>query len=474
MFQYRIAYGCWLNDSNRQPIENEDWPSIRIDEDTLSSLDFTMDFLEKAGYNCFDVFGLITNHSWEDDIPSTITKERVEKVRQVIDIVHRHGLKVIYGLGVYSWGFDGIISRNPKVRGTNPQAMCASSPESETIMRSVIDFVMSTFDIDGFHLEAADQGRCDCPACRERWPEDIDYYNSINILTAKAIREKAPDRLLLVNTSGYLRWGDTFNAKELEKIRDLGKYIDIFIDVGSHGAFVADADRNDFLKDYDASFGNSGGFWIYPPQRWARNRWLIPHVFANHESLLSLYRDGGNAAEMYLSPLNNPGAAVTMYANGLYLQDPESDPRENLEKAVEAIYQPGCEEQKKRITAIFEEAEKLFFGCYHPQRDRQLPEDLSDGVEHVFAWSVEHPDKAVPGEFFLERLFGIGPGFPCYLTLHFDHDGRVRYREGMEKLLKRAEDALQAEPGEKLNVLADTIRNVLADIDLAEKTVSKS
>ena len=64
MFEYRIAYGCWLNDSRKKPIVQEDWPSIRIDEDTLDSLEETMAFLEDAGYNCFDVFGLITNHSW--------------------------------------------------------------------------------------------------------------------------------------------------------------------------------------------------------------------------------------------------------------------------------------------------------------------------------------------------------------------------------------------------------------------------
>ena len=73
MFDYRIAYGCWLNDSREKPIVDEDWPSIRIDADTLSSLENTMAFLKMAGYNYLDVFGLITNHSWEDDIASTVS-----------------------------------------------------------------------------------------------------------------------------------------------------------------------------------------------------------------------------------------------------------------------------------------------------------------------------------------------------------------------------------------------------------------
>ena len=206
MFDYRIAYGCWLNDSREKPIVDEDWPSIRIDADTLSSLENTMAFLKMAGYNYLDVFGLITNHSWEDDIVSTVSAERREKVRAVIDIVHRNGLKVIYGLGVYSWGFDGIIARNAEVRGTSAQAMCASSPAADKIMRRVVDFVCETFAIDGFHLEAADQGRCECEKCRA-FESDIDYYNSINARVARYIRERWPGKTLLVNTSGYLSWG---------------------------------------------------------------------------------------------------------------------------------------------------------------------------------------------------------------------------------------------------------------------------
>lgn len=472
MFEYRIAYGCWLNDSRKKPITEEDWPSIRIDEDTLDSLEETMAFLEAAGYNCFDVFGLITNHSWEDDIPSTVSPERVALVRRVIDIVHRHGLKLIYGLGVYSWGFDGIIARNSAVRGTNPQAMCASAPESEAIMRRVVDYVSQTFDVDGFHLEAADQGRCECEKCR-RYASDIDYYNDINIRTARYIRQKWPGKLLLVNTSGYLRWGDTFSAAQLEQVRQLSREIDVFIDVGSHGVFVRPEDRPGLLRDFGAAFGTSNGFWIYPPQRWERDRWLIPHVYQNHETLARLWKDGGTACELYLSPLNNPGAEITFLCNGLLLNDPASDADGNLNAAVEKLYAPVDEAQRDRIAGIFREAERLFFRCWHPERDRALPEALSDGVEQVFAWSEAHPELARPGEFFLERLFGLGPGFPCYLTLHFDADGRARYRAGMEALLGQAREALAQQPCDRLERLEACIENVLRDIDAADAAAGK-
>ena len=472
MFEYRIAYGCWLNDSRTKPIPDEDWPSIKIDGDTLESLDQTMEFLKSAGYNCLDVFGLITNHSWEDDISSTVGGERRQRVRQVIDIVHRHGLRLIYGLGVYSWGFDGIIARNEKVRGTSAQAMCGSSEEADAIMRKVIDFVGDTFDVDGFHLEAADQGRCECARCRG-FESDIDYYNAINARTARYIRSRWPEKLLLVNTSGYLAWGDVFNQEQLGKIRELGREIDVFIDVGSHGLFVDPGGRAAFLKDFPASFGTANGFWIYPPQRWDRLRFLIPHHNENYRTLKSVYGDGGRSCELYLSPIVNPGVEITLLCNGLFLKNPNSAVAENLRRAVDTLYEPATDRQRERIAAIFDGAERLFFDCWHPERDRSLPEELSDGVEHIFTWSREHPELARPGELFLEPLFGVGPGFPCYLTVHFDREGRKKYRGGMEGLLNLTREAIAEQPSERLERVGRCIEGVLNDIDLAERTVSQ-
>ena len=66
---------------------------------------------------------------------------------------------------------------------------------------------------------------------------------------------------------------------------------------------------------------------------------------------------------------------------------------------------------------------RRFFAAWHPQRDRKLPQELSDGVEHAFVWSREHPEKAVPGEFFLERLYGLGAGLPLLPDAAFQRRG---------------------------------------------------
>ena len=315
-FDYRIAYGCWLNDSREDPIIDEDWPSIRIDAGTLSSLDTTMRFLHEAGYEYFDVFGLITNNNWKNDIVSTVDTRRQALVHQVIEIVHAHGMKVIYGLGVYSWGFEDIIAANALVRGTSTQVMCASSNEAENIMQRVVDFVARVFSIDGYHLEAADQGRCNCKSCLEY--DDIQYFNRINKIVASYIRSRYPEKLLLVNISGYLAWGDVFSSSQLKEIQPLGDVIDVFIDVGSHGVFVAKEDRKAFIESFGAAFGTANGFWVYPPQRWNRLRWFIPHFQQNIAELTELYRDGGRSCELYLSPLVNPGVELTVLCNGCF------------------------------------------------------------------------------------------------------------------------------------------------------------
>lgn len=473
MFEYRIAYGCWLNDSRLEPISDENWPSVRINDKTLASLEITTAFLKMAGYNYLDVFGLITNHSWKKSIASTISPLRQSLVKQVIEIVHRYGMKLIYGLGVYSWGFDQIIAQDSEVRGTNPQAMCASSEKSELVMHQVIDYLCNTYDLDGFHLEAADQGRCLCEKC-QKFESDIDYYNHVNQLTASYIRNHWPEKKLLVNTSGYLAWGDVFNQQQLDKIIDLGKIIDVFIDVGSHGAFVAQKDRKNVISKMSASFGTSNGFWIYPPQRWSRLRWFIPHFQSNYQHLKTLYEDGGRSCELFLSPISNPGAELTQLCNGLFLQDPNRTAEDILLEAVDTLYQPKTPARQRQIADLFKQAESLFFSSWQKERNRALPEQYSDGVETLFSWSKTSPEAAIPGEFFLEPLFGVGPGFPCYLALHFNAQGRERYRKGMEKLIQQAKTLLAEKENQKIRDILTCCQNVVIDIHWVESELQKS
>ncbi|MDD3715116.1 MAG: hypothetical protein PHU16_09735, partial [Atribacterota bacterium] len=292
-FQNRIAFGVWLNDFRSTPILDDAWPSVLIDQQTINDFQKTMEFLKRAGYTDIDLFGLLTNRDWPMDIESVLTPERKSQVDHLIHIIHSNGLQLIYGLGVYSWGFDTIIQNDPEVRGTNPLALCGSQVKSQELMEKVIDFIGKNFIVDGYHLEAADQGRCRCEKCIQEG--DVDYYNRINRLTAAYIRNRWSEKKLLVNTSGYLPWGDWMNEKERGSVLDLGKNIDIFIDGGNHGQFIHENDRAVFIDRLPCDYGTSGGFWIYPPQRFDRNRWFLPYILRSTTHLRNLYRDGSRS-----------------------------------------------------------------------------------------------------------------------------------------------------------------------------------
>jgi hypothetical protein len=254
----------------------------------------------------------------------------------------------------------------------------------------------------------------------------------------------------------------------------LGGIIDIFIDVGSHGLFVNIDKRKEFIKNFKAYYGTANGFWVYPPQRWDRLRWFIPHFKENINNLKKVFRDGGRSCELYLSPIINPGAEITLLCNGMFINNTTLSVGTILHEAVVRLYGPKNREEEELICDIFSEAEDVFMASYNPLRNRTLDEAYSDGVEDIFIWSDTNKDIAVPGEFFLEPLFGIGPGYPCYLTLHFDRNGRRKYYEGIQKILEKAKSLKLLRPEcertrrivHSLNLVLKDIAGVIREIDI--------
>ena len=72
-------------------------------------------------------------------------------------------------------------------------------------MRRVVDYLLETFDFDGFHLEASDLGRCTCVDCAGE--SNTAYYSRVNAETASYIRSARAEAVLMVNMCGYLPWG---------------------------------------------------------------------------------------------------------------------------------------------------------------------------------------------------------------------------------------------------------------------------
>src|SRR5205823_6761905 len=115
-FQYRIAFGAWMNDMRCEPLPLENWPAPQFDDECVRSLIRIMDLQSKAGYNLFDVWGLFATYGWPVDITSAVDKERRKRINTVLKAAKERGIKLVLGLGTYSWGYDKIIAADPAVR----------------------------------------------------------------------------------------------------------------------------------------------------------------------------------------------------------------------------------------------------------------------------------------------------------------------------------------------------------------------
>jgi hypothetical protein len=466
-FEHSVAFGVWINDIRSEPITHENWPSVIIDHRIIEDFEATVRLLKQAGYTALDVFGLLTNHDWPLQIETVIDVPRKHQVDALIETAHRYDIEIIYGLGVYSWGFDTIIRNDPGARGTNPSAMCGSKQGSRDWMHKVIDFVAANFDVDGYHLEVADQGRCTCPDCSRE--THLEYYCRLNRETADYIRGRYPGKLLLVNTSGYMPWGDFVRPEDFPVLNEMGRSIDVLIDGGNHGLFIHEDFRRQFVEGFPCHYGTSGGFWVYPPQRWDRQRWFLPYLQSDAVHLKRLHGDGSRSCELYLGPLVNPSTEINVFCNGRLLEDVRREPADNLGEAIEVLYRPKSQAEGDRLAEIFLRAEAAFFASWTPRRNWGLPAPYTDGIEGLFEWSEKHPERAVPGELFLEPLLGSEPGFPVYLSVHMTREGRRRYRRELQELRKMASALGRGFRDDgRIERIGRCLDNVLRDLDTVD------
>src|SRR5574340_510192 len=171
-FTHRALYG-WISEFVNRPLPGV-WPQIPLDDETLTDLDAYFDLCREVGYNEVGFWGLFVDRRWPTDIVSCVAGDRRARVERVLASAHARGLRVISGLGLYSWGFEEIIEANPQLNRGNPRAMCPSLPRSHAWMDRVTDFVMGEFEIDGLNMQSADQGRCLCEECASL--SDVAYH----------------------------------------------------------------------------------------------------------------------------------------------------------------------------------------------------------------------------------------------------------------------------------------------------------
>ncbi len=430
-FLHRAING-WITDLATEPDPNARWPSMRLDERLLEDYRNTLRLMRQLGFNEAVIWGLYVANNWPVDIRSAVTPERGKLVERLIAEAHENGIRVLSGLGVYSWGFAEILRTHPELRGGNANAICGSREESHKWMQRVVDFVFDRFDIDGVSMQSADQGRCRCDQCKA--VSDAEYHSRLISRTAEYIRSKWPDKTL-----GMSNWGMPFHRREdRASLSRMSRSLDYMIDHNNSVRRSGLDYRREFIRGLDCCFGTSGGPVVEPPQHWQRDRWFLPTCRRVHEHLEQLAADGGRACEFFFHILANPSSEITFHIAGRTLASPETPLDKLMSDAVRQIYRPRSRAAQAELVQLFLDAEEAYF--------RHLPPNLCSTIS-------------------LEPLVSSRPGPPVYLRKRLNDQQRLDYCRDIERLSRELQH-LSGQFGERrrLELAATCMRNVLHDV----------
>ena len=208
-------------------------------------------------------------------------------------------------------------------------------------MDKILDTALANFDFGGVHLESADLGWCDCPACGGKYGT-VGYNCRLNIRAADYISRKWPGKLV---TSIPINWlggsgRSHFDQAEQDQIIELSNHIDVFMDQGWNGTFIEEVERKAFIKKLHCDYGTSGGLWVYHCGRWDRLAYFLPHPRRFAAAIRRHYEDGARGCMFYQGPVINPGVELNIALGGRMLVAPHRTVEDALEESLELYYQP--------------------------------------------------------------------------------------------------------------------------------------
>jgi hypothetical protein len=351
------GYLGWLTDLSRTDRPEVPWPSIVIDSSLIEDYKETLDFLHRSGMNEITVWGLFTNTSWEPEIKNTISAEREAVVKDIIFKAHLKGIKIICGVGVYSWGFSKIIKQNPEVKcPCNDEVMDISKPQAWEWQRKVLDYLMDNYQFDGVSLQSSDRGRCTCGEFGTL--SNLEYHARLNQMVINYIRTKKKNYII-----GISGWGMNFgNPPDLTSIVQMTKNVDYLIDVEESALKAGKTYRQKLIQAIaPCKYGNTGTPNIEPIQALPRNRYFVPTAKRSCQRLKELYNDGGRACETYYRTRGNPGDEFTIEVMAHLLNDPGKDITAAFKETIIDIYHPINDSVLNDLTSIFYEAEDAYF-----------------------------------------------------------------------------------------------------------------
>jgi hypothetical protein len=425
-YTYRIAFGCWINDMRNEALPLQQWPAPHLDEVTMSSVLAAMDVQSQAGFNYLDVWGLFATYGYPPDITSAFTdKLRTATVNRLIEAAAQRGIKLLFGMGLFSWGYDQIIRADPAVRGRNKagqpldHVMCGATEKAWSYVEKILDTALSTFNFGGVHLESADLGWCDCPACGGK-DGTVGYNVRLNIRAADYIKRKWPGKIVTCIPINWLGGSGRahFNEAELERIIELSRHIDGFMDQGHTGTFIPDSGRMAFIQKLHCVYGTSGGFWVYHCGRWDRLSYFLPYPQRTAAAIRRHYDDGARACMFYQGPVINPGVEVNIAVGGRILADTRRTAADALAEVIALYYRPRDSGATGKLVEVFLRSEEAYFGQWDPAR-------------------FQAQGRPMPGELHLTDLFGTAPGPALFLLEpYLDAEGRRDYRQRLIAILQ--------------------------------------
>lgn len=425
-YKYRVAFGCWINDMRSEALPLQEWPAPHLDEVTVSSMLAAMDVQAKAGFNYLDAWGLFATYGYPPDIISAFNDPaRTAQVKRLIREAESRGITYLFGMGLFSWGYDQIIRADPSVRGKNKSGqpldhvMCGATEKAWSYVEKILDTALDKFGFGGVHLESADLGWCDCPACGGKYGT-VGYNARLNIRAADTIKRKWPGKIVTCIPINWLGGSGRshFNQEEQDQIIELSKHIDCFMDQGWNGTFIAEQERPAFIKKLHCDYGTSGGLWVYHCGRWDRLSYFLPYPQRSAAAIRSHYDDGARGCMFYQGPVINPAVEMNIFVGGRMLYSPRGSVTDVLLEGIDLYYKPVNADARRKLADLFLRAEDAYFGQWDAQR-------------------FTAAGRSMPGELHLTNLFGTSPGPATYLLEPFlDAQGRREYKKQLVDILK--------------------------------------
>ena len=395
-FTHRALLG-WISEFVNRTLPGK-WPQIPLDDETLDDLKGYFDLCRDSGYNQVVMWGLFVDRRWPLDIASCVDVERRRRIDRVIDLAHERDLMILSGMGIYSWGFDGIIEAYPDLSKDNRRVMCASVPEAWDWMTRVIDFAMGQFDLDGLNMQSADNGRCTCDKCREL--STAEYHATLNRRVADYIHAHWPNKCLVMDN-----WGCPFSEPDdLPHLADLSHHLCYMMDHNNSAMQAGRHHRRRLIDHVVCPYGTLAGHSVWPPQRWRNDRWFLPTTLSNVSYVRDLYADGARAVEQFVTTQANPSGEITLRFMGKMLANVNADAEQLLRESVEQTYLPRNTATLDGLVEIVQQAEKSYF--QHSGRN------LGDYVGLIYLdGGLMHSEEPNPPTYLLDMP---GPDLAAY------------------------------------------------------------